>query len=187
MAKQKALKGTKETMPGAPGKGEQLQRSNLPPVAEETVEAKPNPAEVRAKVKERKAAVPETGGKEQQLQHEVSPTDGTETEEVFQARIKAEKIAALNLEVETLAAGREHNKVVHQFENLAGGKVGTNLAFYLRCKMNEIETGQPCNFVRPVAPPVQQLQPTGKVGFAPIGGTVQAMKTTKNCPGKNCK
>lgn len=185
MAKQKALKGTKETMPGAPGKGEQVQPSNLPPVAEETVEANPNPAEVRAKAKERKAAAPEAEGVPPVPA--VSPTDGTETEEVFQARIKAEKIAALNLEVETLAAGREYNKVVHQFENLAGGKVGTNLAFYLRCKLNEIETGQPCNFVRPIAPPVQQLQPTGKAGFAPIGGQAQTMKTTKNCPGKNCK
>lgn len=176
----KKVTGKKETMQDVPSGGVQEQGEVLPPVIE-TVEELPakTPAQVR---KERQGA--KVAMEVEETVPSVLPIDGTETQEVFEARIKAEKIAALEEEVAAVANGRELGTVVWQFETQAGGKAGTSLKFYRACKLNEIETGQLCNFVRPVAAPVQKVAQGTKQGFAPMGVQPQAMKT-KNCPGCN--
>ena len=177
----KKIDGKAETMQGVPSGGVQEQPAVIPPaieVVEEPPPAKP-PAQIR---KERRGA--KVAMAEEETVPSVLPIDGTETSEVFEARIKAEKIAALEEEVAEVANGRELGTVVWQFETQAGGKAGTSLKFYRACKLNEIETGQPCNFVRPVSAPVQKVAQGTKQGFAPMGVQPQAMKT-KNCPGCN--
>lgn len=89
-------------------------------------------------------------------------------------------LSALESEVSEITQGRNPSSVVWQFELSDGRKGGSTMKFYQDCKENEIRTGTPCQFVRPISAPVN-VALSGKM--ATIAPT--AMKAAKKCP--TCK
>ena len=110
----------------------------------------------------------------------LSKTDFTETPEAYEARIKQEKIKALQEEVAKLAGGKPAGGVVFRFKT-AKGETGSNLGYYLDCKKHEIETGTPCNLLEPLGPPVEATIKASR-GMQPLGS--QSPVKTSFC--KNC-
>jgi hypothetical protein len=103
------------------------------------------------------------------LAPEVRPNEGEVKKEALLAQVTA------------IAKGREWRNVVHSFKRKNGTSGGTNLQFYYDCKLNEIENGQECDFVEPLAPPLEQAVQKPN-GFPAMLASPKAMKT-KKCPG----